>query len=62
LSVLPHPFGALLHLETGDGPIQVHQVRFEIFVLVAGVLKQNRSLFDGHKFTDVVDESAEAFS
>jgi hypothetical protein len=49
-------------MDTVDGHIQVQQVLFEIFVLVAGVLKQDRGLFDGHKVTDAVYESAAAFS
>src|SRR6266702_7982199 len=59
---LHHPLWALLHMDTVDGYIQVQQVLFEVFVIVTGVLKQDRSLFDRHKFTDSVDESAEAFS
>jgi len=59
---LDHPFGALLHLDAVDGHIQVQQILVEIFVIVAGVLKQDRGLFDGHKFTDAVYENVEAFS
>jgi len=58
---LHHPLGALLHMDPVDGYIQVQQVLFEVFVIVAGVLKQDRGLLNGYQFPNAVDESAEAF-
>jgi hypothetical protein len=57
---LEHPFGPLLHMDALDGNIQLQQILLEICVIVPGVLKQDRDLFEGRVLPNAVDKGTKA--
>ena len=62
LSGLEHPFGPLLHMDALDRHIQLQQIWLTIFVIVPGVLKQDRDLFEGRVLPNAIDKGTKAFA
>ena len=59
---LEHPFGPLLHMDAVDSNIQLQQILLKIFVIVPGVLKQDRYLFEGRVLPNAIDKGTKAIA
>jgi hypothetical protein len=57
---LEHPFGPLLHVDAVDRHVQLQQILLKIFVIVPGVLKQDRDLLEGRVLPNAIDKGAKA--
>jgi hypothetical protein len=59
---LEHPFGPLLHVDAVDRHIQFQQKLLKIFMIVPGVLKQDRDLLEGRVLPNAIDKGTKALA